>query len=90
LVRTRKVSPEGLNPHLRIEVSIDPNLCKGCGICAAMCPWEVLARVNELSEKGYPRVAVVDCGRCVGCGRCVALCPDFAISVEIEPMRKTC
>jgi 2-oxoglutarate ferredoxin oxidoreductase subunit delta len=90
LLRRLKISPKNLNPHLRIKLSIDSNQCKGCGICVVMCPWEVLARVDELSEKGYPRVTVVEAERCIACGRCSALCPDFAISVEVESMRETC
>ncbi|MBW2148924.1 MAG: 4Fe-4S dicluster domain-containing protein [Deltaproteobacteria bacterium] len=70
-------------------MSIDANQCKGCGICVAVCPWNVLAVGEELSEKGYRRITVMEPERCTACERCVALCPDFAIVAEVERMQET-
>ncbi len=50
--------------------------CKACGICAAFCPAQVLAR----DEGGYPYVQQLD--KCIKCGFCEIRCPDFAITVE--------
>lgn len=60
----------------RIEVQRD--WCKGCGICVALCPKEVL----KLDEFG--KVTVAEPAACVGCGRCEDHCPDFVLSVEEE------
>lgn len=50
--------------------------CKGCGICAAFCPKQVLA-VNEIEK-----IEVVAEDKCIKCGQCELRCPDYAIFVE--------
>lgn len=57
------------------KVTIYPDWCKGCGICAAFCP----ARVMELGPDGKAHVLRDE--ECVNCGFCELHCPDFAISV---------
>ena len=56
----------------RIEIS--EKLCKGCGICAAFCP------TNVLEMKGTI-VGVINLEACTGCQLCDLRCPDFAIQV---------
>ncbi len=61
------------------ELILNPNWCKGCGICAAFCPKGALEIVNEKVQ----RVANVEC---VLCGQCELRCPDYAIYInEDEP-----
>lgn len=50
--------------------------CKGCGICVAFCPKQVL-KVNEIEK-----VEIVDETKCIGCRQCELRCPDYAIFVE--------
>ncbi|MGE4538108.1 MAG: ferredoxin family protein [Desulfovibrio sp.] len=57
------------------RVVVYPDWCKGCGICAAFCPKQVLA----LGPDGKARVVREDA--CVNCGFCEPHCPDFAIMV---------
>lgn len=56
-----------------VEVIIKKEWCKGCGICVAFCPKQVL-KVND-KEK----VEFVDKDNCIKCGQCELRCPDFAI-----------
>jgi len=67
------------------KVTVYPDWCKGCGICAAFCP----AGVLELGPDG--KAHVVHEGECVNCGFCELHCPDFAVSVTPKEVsrRKT-
>ena len=61
------------------EIDIYRDWCKACGICAALCPKQVLGR----DEEGRPVVLAPTA--CTGCGWCELHCPDFAISVRPRP-----
>jgi len=50
--------------------------CKGCNICVALCPKQVLA----LDPLGKIYVAKEE--DCIVCGQCELRCPDYAIYVE--------
>ena len=49
--------------------------CKGCGICVAFCPKNVLA--VEASK-----VKAVKPEDCIACGLCEQRCPDYAIYLQ--------
>lgn len=63
--------------RLRGQVRVFQNWCKGCGLCIAFCPRQVLAEDAE----HHPVVAHPE--RCVACMWCAIHCPDFAIVVEV-------
>jgi len=46
--------------------------CTGCGRCAAVCPYRLLA----LGASGTPELAENWRERCLGCGHCAAVCPS--------------
>ena len=55
------------------EITIDPQKCKGCGLCKRNCP------VHAIS--GEPKqVHKIDQDLCIKCGTCVDKCPFKAIS----------
>ena len=56
---------------------INPKWCKGCGICAAFCPKNVLEIVHE-------KVKIKDEAACIKRGLCELRCPDYAIYIEKE------
>ncbi len=56
---------------------IDPNWCKGCGICAAFCPRGALELVGEKARLRADN-------DCVLCGACEQHCPDYAIWLKEE------
>ncbi|MDH4269558.1 MAG: 4Fe-4S binding protein [Dehalococcoidia bacterium] len=65
-------------------VVIDRERCKGCGLCIAFCPEDVLAYSAEYNRSGYNVVYMREPERCVGCAFCAQTCPDIAIEVYRE------
>ena len=67
-----------------MKIHIDKVLCKGCGICLAICPKKVYGVSKKRSSYGSPMPEVVLESECIGCRLCERLCPDAAINVEGE------
>ena len=63
---------------------IDRERCKGCGLCLAFCPQDVLAYSTEINRSGYNVVWMKEPERCTGCAFCAQTCPDIAIEVYRE------
>ena len=60
------------------KVWIDRRFCKGCGICVALCPKNILFIDEE------NKACVAEREMCIGCRQCEFHCPDFAILMEDE------
>ncbi len=64
------------------KVTICDMICKGCGLCVAVCPKKVLAlSTTEINAAGYNPAETVSDG-CIACMSCAKMCPDCAITVE--------
>lgn len=50
-----------------MAVSVDTDVCVGCGVCVEECPNEALEVSGE--------VVTVDEDACIECGICVDACP---------------
>jgi len=70
------------------KVTIDKERCKGCGLCLAFCPQDVLAYSTEHNQSGYNIVWARKPERCTGCAFCAQTCPDIAIEVYREKRPK--
>ncbi|MGL5257723.1 MAG: 4Fe-4S binding protein [Proteocatella sp.] len=57
------------------KLVVDKKWCKGCGICVAFCPKNVLGLVNE-------KIEIQRVEDCIKCGQCELRCPDYAIYLE--------
>lgn len=69
-----KKCPAGVCKKL-IQIRIDPEGCKSCGICAKICPVSCIK-----GEKKVPYE--IDQSRCIKCGACVEKCPFKVIHRE--------
>jgi NADH:ubiquinone oxidoreductase subunit F (NADH-binding)/Pyruvate/2-oxoacid:ferredoxin oxidoreductase delta subunit len=54
---------------------IDPDLCRGCTLCAKKCPVDAIVGTAKSPHHIIPE-------RCVGCGTCVSVCPADAVTVQ--------
>ncbi|MBN2874346.1 MAG: 4Fe-4S dicluster domain-containing protein [Spirochaetales bacterium] len=59
----------------RFEHVIRERWCKGCNICVAFCPKQVLELKNGKVFAARPE-------SCIGCKLCELRCPDFAIEIH--------
>jgi nitroreductase/NAD-dependent dihydropyrimidine dehydrogenase PreA subunit len=55
-------------------VSIDKELCTGCGLCIDICPYKAIQLVGGKAEYMLK-------GDCFSCGHCQAVCPVDAVSM---------
>ena len=80
----RVTLPYPFAPHeppagFRGKITLDADLCFGCGGCANVCPARVI-RVTD--EKQHSRVLEFFWSRCTYCGRCEEVCPEKAIRLS--------
>lgn len=65
------------------KININSDRCKGCGLCASVCPKQIIViDKQERNKKGYYTASCADYDRCVGCAMCAMMCPDCVITVE--------
>ena len=64
-----------------IQYHIDPEKCKGCGLCLKKCPTGAISG----QKKG---VHIIDVGKCIKCGACLEVCKFDAVSKQSGEDRK--
>lgn len=65
-------------PGFRGKITVDADLCFGCGGCANVCPAGVIS-IDDASQ--HTRVLIFDWRRCTYCARCEEVCPEHAIKL---------
>ena len=70
------------------KIVVHKELCKGCGLCVAFCPQNVMTVSDTLNQMGYSPAKWLGKGNkgktCVACATCATMCPDAAIEVYRE------
>lgn len=65
------------------KVTVNEDVCKGCGLCTTACPKKIILLDKEkFTSKGYHPAHVFEIEKCIGCAMCAIMCPDVAIVVE--------
>lgn len=64
-----------------IQLELNENRCKGCELCVAACPKDVLAMGTQVNALGYRPATVVDAAGCTGCKACSIVCPEVAFTI---------
>jgi len=64
-------------------IRINTDACKGCGLCAYVCPKGIIVLdMVAINKKGYNSARCKDMSLCTGCANCARMCPDVCIEVE--------
>jgi heterodisulfide reductase subunit A-like polyferredoxin len=67
--------PRGPRQSKGYTVSVESSLCRGCGRCYMICPYQAIS-FHKTTVGGW--YAVVDEALCKGCGNCISVCPSNA------------
>jgi ferredoxin len=71
------------------DIEVNEDLCSGCGVCIAICPYE--ASTIEKSEDKIR--SAIDELKCKRCGVCISACPSDARTIKdelAEAIKNTC
>ncbi|AYD39485.1 4Fe-4S dicluster domain-containing protein [Clostridium fermenticellae] len=85
-----EVCPVGSITRVDGRSYINHEICKACGMCKKVCPYNAIAEVMRPCKKACPtgaleinpenRKAIIKKDECINCGACMAACPFGAIS----------
>jgi heterodisulfide reductase subunit A-like polyferredoxin len=67
--------PRGPRQGKGYTVSVNAELCRACGRCYMICPYQAIS-FQKNSSGGW--FAAVDEALCKGCGNCISVCPSNA------------
>jgi 2-oxoglutarate ferredoxin oxidoreductase subunit delta len=66
----------------RGRMVVNEATCKGCELCTAVCPYDLIRMADYYNAKGYRPAMLLDPENCcTGCTLCAMICPDAAITV---------
>jgi heterodisulfide reductase subunit A-like polyferredoxin len=70
------VMPRGPRKSKGYTVIVDKQMCRGCGRCVAVCPYQAVSLQSSITGAWH---AFVDEAFCKGCGNCISVCPSNAV-----------
>ncbi|HIE33793.1 MAG TPA: 4Fe-4S dicluster domain-containing protein [Candidatus Altiarchaeales archaeon] len=67
-----------------VKIWINEDICKGCGMCADVCPNNVVEK-----QENFEPTKVVNSDDCIECLSCLEICPAYAIEHEgLQPVKR--
>lgn len=67
-----------------VSITFHEELCKGCGLCVAACPEEIIVLAAQINGMGFHPATVTELEKCKGCAMCARMCPDVVIEIKRE------
>lgn len=65
------------------KVTVNEEVCKGCGLCVMACSHKIMIlNTEKLTKRGFNPACCDNLEKCTGCAMCAIMCPDVAIIVE--------
>lgn len=73
-----------LSARVRNSLSLDPEKCIACGLCATACPNKVITLTSskDANNKKMLESYTMNVGYCLFCGLCTEACPTGALKVS--------
>ncbi|MBW2568450.1 MAG: FAD-dependent oxidoreductase [Deltaproteobacteria bacterium] len=75
-VQAAAIMPRGPRQNKGFTVVVDESLCRWCGRCIQVCPYNAITMRKNGADRWY---ASVDEALCKGCGNCISVCPSNAV-----------
>ena len=63
------------------RVTFFEDRCKGCELCIAVCPEDIIHLADRINKLGYRPATVSEQEKCISCALCARICPDVVIEV---------
>jgi len=83
-VPLRTTGPQSTLGFCPLDIAQDR--CKGCELCVAACPKDVLALdMATVNRLGHHPIRLTDAASCTSCALCARICPDAVFSVFARP-----
>jgi len=79
-IKSTKYTRVQKDKSTRLNMTINFDWCKGCGICIEFCPKDCFD-ISSINQPVMSRLE--DCTKCM---QCVYRCPDYCITIdEVDP-----
>ncbi|MGL1890225.1 MAG: Coenzyme F420 hydrogenase/dehydrogenase, beta subunit C-terminal domain [Spirochaetaceae bacterium] len=64
--------------HNSVQITVNNNLCTGCGVCPSTCPHNAI----KLKVESYMKIPNVNKEKCTNCGICLKVCSGINVYEE--------